>query len=270
MNSLVVVALALLVGAPWELYVYLLSHGAACVGKRWNIPLTGTFAADYLKDEGTLSYRKELLRWAVTASLFCVVVLFFEISSYNMLSLFGAMFALCNLLSYLLPVVFQGWWANEETRYCPPRRLQGATRMLNVAFGFLFFGGFLFSIIGHLPVLQFMERDFVKSAIAPVKNDEGTFTKQVYPERVVEIQRDGSTWYEIYPMFEDRVYAVKEEPGSNRRLKYFSSGDGWNRANLINLSWREESIAEAKSGTAVVEARLANRTARNSQVAELN
>ena len=257
MNTLMIVGLSLAAGFPWEIFMALFSAVGRKVAARFDVSTKDTFAEYQPESEAALVGKGLMIglgRWFVTGGTFFLLATWDPFHSYSTLGLFAAVFGIINFFSFLIPPTLVRWYKNETPSYSPSTTLRGKHRLFDLGLQLVFVATILIVIFACMPVTQYCEYSYIRQATTEVTEKDGVISKAIYPARVLEVQRNGTLWYEIHPYFEEQVYEIQESPDHNRRLKNFSSSGAYNRYDLLQVSWNKSDVATTTGGMNVVNA----------------
>ena len=259
MDTMMIVALGIAAAFPWGLFLALLAAVGRKIAKLIDVPTEGTFVDVGFELESRLAGNGlvvDLTRWLVTAAAFVGLAKWDPFNSYSALGIFAALFGLINILSFLIPSAIASWFKNEPRVFSSQVSLRGKQRVFDFALQSAFFCMVVVSIFAGLPITQYREYSYIRQATAATEERDGIVSKTIYPKQVLEIQREGTLWYEIHSYFEDRVYEIQESPDHNRRLKHFTSRGAYDRHDLLQVSWSKSTVATTTGGVNVVNANL--------------
>lgn len=188
----------------------------------------------------------ELLRWFVTAVLFYLVLDVRNPSYSKTVALYVLVLGVINLLAYVVQIsppagLGDGTWI--YTRLKCYRRSEG---VMECAYVFSFPCLALVSVLWQFVPAHYSERAYVHSQTTTIVDDGQFSWKRISVARVDEIQRDGTTWFEIYANWENGiVYEVEEHPDHNGKLKDLAKLESIkvDRTNMLEVRWASKGAA---------------------------
>ena len=196
----------------------------------------------------TLS-KRDLLAWVVKAAGLFAFLWSLQITSYSSLAPVLILTALLNALGSI--IVYRSSFPDDTSSSQSSSKKwslrERIATWVTLGIGLVWL---IVSIFAWIP-LALTEEETVVRSLAELKFDtNGVSNRYVLPRKVIKVERQGTTWWEIYPHFDDdTVYQVREAPTHNLLLSRIADhGVSEDRTGLILLSWKPTPADNGNAG----------------------